>query len=77
MFIQRYLRGRPFQPAAAAVLREALAKASEALGIAPDQQAKRELIAQLIIQAALDDQSLDASGLSRKAVAAFRKSTQR
>jgi hypothetical protein len=76
MLFERYFRGRPIKPAAA-VLSEALANASEALAIAPDQQAKRELIASLIVQAALDDQRLDASGLCRKAVAAFRKSTRR
>jgi hypothetical protein len=76
MLFQRYLRGRPYQPAAVAALSEALANASKALGITPDQQKKRELLAALIVQAALDDQSLDASGICRKAVALFRKSTR-
>jgi hypothetical protein len=77
MPFQRYVRGRVFEPASVTLLSEALARATVALDIAPTQKARRELLAQLIVQAALDDQGLDAAGLSRKAVAAFRKSTQR
>ena len=77
MPFQRYVRGRVFEPASVTVLSEALARATIALDIAPAQKARRELLAQLIVQAALDDQGLDAAGLCRKAVAAFRKSTPR
>jgi hypothetical protein len=76
MPFQRNIKGRPFQPEDVAALSEALAMATDTLGIALDQQTKRELVARLIVQAALDDRSLDADGLCRKAITAFRKSTQ-
>jgi hypothetical protein len=74
MPFQRYAKGISFRPESVAVLSEALATTTEVLGITPDQQGKRELIAKLIVQAALEDQTLDAVGLSRKAIASFWKS---
>jgi hypothetical protein len=71
------MKGDAFAPEAVAILSEALAQATEALDIRIDQAAQRELVAQLIVKAALEHKSLDASDLSRRAVAAFRKSTQR
>jgi hypothetical protein len=74
MSFERYIGGA-FLPEAFATLSEALAKAAEALDILPSQASKRELVAELIVRAALVDKSLDAAGLCRKAVADFRKST--
>ena len=75
MSFQRDREGRAFGPTRGAALSEALAKAIGVLDIAPHQTATRELVAQLIVQAALEDDRLDAVGLCRKAVAAFRRST--
>jgi hypothetical protein len=75
MSFQRDGEGRAFGPTGGAALSEALANAIRVLDVAPDQTATRELVAQLIVQAALEDDRLDAVGLCRKAVAAFRRST--
>jgi hypothetical protein len=75
MSFQRDREGRASGPTGGAALSEALANAIGVLDIAPDQTATRELVAQLIVQAALEDDRLDAAGLCRKAVAAFRRST--
>jgi hypothetical protein len=76
MPFERYLRGlAAFRPEALTTLSDALAMAVLALDLSPDQEAKRDLVAQLIVQAALENEFLDAAGLSRKAVLDFRQST--
>jgi hypothetical protein len=80
MPIQRYMRGQDFPPEAVATLSEALAMAARDLEIPLDSEAKRELMAQLVVQAALAEPvlgaRLDAAALSRKAVATYRTSTR-
>jgi hypothetical protein len=58
------------------VLSEALAMASKALGITFDEKTFRpDLLAQLLINAALENPRLNAAALTGRAVAAFQKST--
>ena len=74
MSLQPYLKGITFRPSEVSRLGEALERATEALNIASNQTAKRELVARLIVQAASDNENLDAAGLCRKVIAALRKS---
>jgi hypothetical protein len=48
------------------LLNEVIDQATDALQIAPDQMAKRELMAQLIVQAAIDDEKLDAEDCAER-----------
>jgi hypothetical protein len=63
-----------FRPEEMVVLSDAFDEATEALSIGLEHRAMRTLVAQLIVQAAREDKSLDAADLCRKAIAAFWKS---
>jgi hypothetical protein len=54
-----------------AVLGDAFEEAAKALRIRADQTERRGIVAQLIVQAALQNRDLNADGLRKQAVAAF------
>jgi hypothetical protein len=71
MSIENHAASSAFAPEALAAMSEALEEATRVLEIRPDEQGKRDIVAQLIIQAALADRDLNAAGLCKKAVLTF------
>jgi hypothetical protein len=71
MSIESYTAASAFAPEAVAIMSKALEEATRLLEIRPEQQAKRDIVAQLIVQAALRNRELDAAGLCKKAVLTY------
>jgi hypothetical protein len=71
MALERYVEGTAFPPEALRVLGEAFNSVLKALDIAPEEEAKRKTIAQMIIRLAQADESLDATSLRDRAIKAL------
>ena len=70
MPIRRYVEQGVFTPQALSAMSKALEATTEILGLAGDE-AKRQAVARFIIRLAREDDSLDATELRDKAVAAL------
>jgi hypothetical protein len=68
MKIENYAAESAFAPEAVAVMSEAFDRATKLLALDPNQETQRDIVAQLVVQAARFNRDLDASGLCKRVV---------
>jgi hypothetical protein len=68
MKIENHATAGAFAPEVMAAMSEAFDRATRILELDPDQETQRDIVAELVVQAARFDRGLDASGLCKRVV---------